>query len=388
MSPHVSAVIVAGGAGRRMGTPKQFLPLGGKPLLQWSLEAFAGVAQVKEIVLVVPPKDFKFARALARLDGRIQLARSGATRMESVRRGVRAASPLADVIAVHDGARPLVASRTILECLRQARRHGAALPAVPAKDTLKRVRSARRAAWVEETPPRSQFWHAQTPQCYRREVLLEALRKFPADAEATDESQLVEKLGRRVRIVKADETNIKVTTPADLAAAEAYLGRARPTNHSAGFGFDIHRLAKGRRLILGGVLIAHSKGLVGHSDGDVVLHACCDAVLGGCGLGDIGKYFPSRERRWKDVSSLKIAGKVMRLLKSAGAVLTHLDATVVAQEPRLSGRCGAIRAALAFAFGLAPARVNFKAKTHEGLGEVGRGEAISCYAVASLSLPS
>ncbi|MFH1725101.1 MAG: 2-C-methyl-D-erythritol 4-phosphate cytidylyltransferase [Elusimicrobiota bacterium] len=382
------AIIVAAGSGSRMGRPKQFLPLCGRPVCEWSLEAFRKLPEVSDIALVLDGESVR--RHGGRLGaGRVKVVEGGATRMDSVVNGFGALSPAVDVVAVHDGARPLVSAGIIRKTLTEALRSGAAVAAVPAKDTLKQVRG--KALWVCATPDRSEFWQAQTPQSYRREILAAALKRSRGKSSATDESQLVERAGQRVRIVPSGYENIKITTPEDLVFASAMMnerrgGAVRETR--TGLGYDIHRLVKGRPLFLAGMKVPHAKGLLGHSDGDVVLHAACDAVLGALGEGEIGIAFPPSDPKFKGISSHSIAEHVLGKLEDRGAEIANLDVAVVAEEPKLKGRYRALVRSLAEVFRIDRSRVNVKAKSNEGLGPIGRGEAIACHAVATLRLPA
>ncbi len=237
-------------------------------------------------------------------------------------------------------------------------------------------------------PPGS-HWNAQTPQTYRYEVLKEALEKFASDADATDESQLVERCGGEVTVVVSSYENFKITTPEDLVMAEAILvSRAGGRGATrVGFGYDIHRLVAGRPLILAGQTIPHGKGLLGHSDGDAVLHACCDAVLGALGLGEIGIAFPPSDPKFKGLDSRQIVTHTLGLVEKAGGSIVHLDATLIAEEPKLKPHYGELSESLQKLFSLPEGRMSLKAKSNEGLGEIGKGEAIACYAVATVSLP-
>lgn len=372
-----SAVIVAGGSGSRMGRPKQMLPLGGKPVLVRTVEAFLQTPEIKEIVVVTPIENR--AELQKRFPG-IVFADPGKTRLLSVKNGFLKTSAASQLVAVHDGARPLVESAHISACLQAARQYGAAVLAVPVKDTVK----VCEGGFVQNTLDRAVLWAAQTPQCYRRPVLAEALEKFGQEEGATDESQLVEKLGIKVRVVPSSYKNNKITTPEDLIFAEALLENS--VIYRTGFGFDLHRLEPGRKLFIGGAEIPHTKGFLGHSDGDLVLHALCDAVLGALCAGEIGILFPPTDESIKGISSVKIVKKVLEIVRSHHAQIEHIDATIITQEPKIKPHYETVRKSLAEVFEMPLENVSFKSKSHEHVGEIGRGEAAMCHAVATLKI--
>ncbi|WP_428046362.1 2-C-methyl-D-erythritol 4-phosphate cytidylyltransferase [Candidatus Avelusimicrobium fimicolum] len=372
-----SAVIVAGGSGSRMGRPKQMLPLGGKPVLVRTVEAFLQTPEIKEIVVVTPPENR--AELQKRFPG-IVFADPGKTRLLSVKNGFLKTSAASQLVAVHDGARPLVEPAHISACLQAARQYGAAVLAVPVKDTVK----VCEGGFVQNTLDRAVLWAAQTPQCYRRPVLAEALEKFGQEEGATDESQLVEKLGIKVRVVPSSYKNNKITTPEDLIFAEALLENS--VIYRTGFGFDLHRLEPGRKLFIGGAEIPHTKGFVGHSDGDLVLHALCDAVLGALCAGEIGILFPPTDESIKGISSVKIVKKVLEIVRTHHAQIEHIDATIITQEPKIKPHYETVRKSLAEVFEMPLENVSFKSKSHEHVGEIGRGEAAMCHAVATLKI--
>jgi len=381
-----AAIVVAGGSGSRMGKPKQFLPLAGSTVVEWSLKCFLDMAEVEAVVLVLGEESFKEHGPRLGV-GKVKVVRAGPTRMGSVINGFAAVPPGVDVVAVHDGARSLITPEIVRDTMAEAVKSGAAVAAVPVKDTLKRVPKGRAA--VSETPDRSEFWSAQTPQTYRYSVLQEALEKFKDDADASDESQLVERCGRVVSVVPSSYENLKITTPEDLTMAEAILdSRAGgPRLSRTGFGFDIHRLVAGRELWLSGVKLPHAKGLLGHSDGDAVLHAACDAVLGALGLGEIGMAFPPEDPKFKGLASRDIVANTLGKVAEAGGEIVHLDCTLVAEEPKMKPHYAAMKSSLAALFHLPESRVSLKAKSHEGLDSIGRGEAIACHAVATVLSP-
>ena len=372
-----SVVIVAGGKGTRMGRPKQMLLLAGKPVLVRSIEAFLKCPSVEEIIVVTPPEN---RAVLSSFFPQLIFADDGSTRLVSVKNGVKCVSPSARVIAVHDGARPLVNPSCVEKCLAVAAEKGAAVLAVPVKDTIKEVR----AGAVARTLNRSVLWAAQTPQCYRRDVLVNALEKFGSELDATDESQLVEKTGVAVQVVESDYKNNKITTPEDLVFAEALVNEE--VFYRTGFGFDLHRLEEGRKLFLGGAEIPHTKGFLGHSDGDLVLHALCDAVLGALCAGEIGILFPPTDPSIKGIDSKKIVKKVLEIVRRHQAEIVHIDATVITQEPKIKPHYDTVRKSLSDVFEIPLENVSFKSKSHEHVGEIGRGEAAMCHAVATLKI--
>lgn len=381
------AIIVSGGSGSRMGQPKQFLPLAGSTVAEWSLRCFSSMPEVEQVVLVLG-EDALREHGPRLAGGKVSVVPAGPTRMGSVRNGFAALRPGLEVVAVHDGARSLITPEVARAVFASAAASGAAVAAVPVKDTLKRV--PRGSDVVAATPERAEHWAAQTPQTYRVGVLAEALERFKDDADATDESQLVERCGGKVVVVASSYENFKITTPEDLVMAEAILQRrhgAAAALPRTGLGFDIHRLAAGRELWLAGVKLPHDKGLVGHSDGDAVLHAACDAVLGALGLGEIGIAFPPSDPKFKGLASKEIVAHTLGAVAGAGARIIHLDCTLIAEEPKLRPHYDLMKRSLAALFALPESRVSLKAKSHEGLGEIGRGEAIACHAVATVLAP-
>jgi 2-C-methyl-D-erythritol 4-phosphate cytidylyltransferase/2-C-methyl-D-erythritol 2,4-cyclodiphosphate synthase len=384
----VAAVIVAAGRGRRLGagTNKVFLELSGRPLLWWTLRAFESCAAVSEVVLVVGADEEGWSEELVRRAGfaRVRaICPGGASRGESVQTGLARVSEAAELIAVHDGARPLVTPALIAACVEAAARHGAALPALPVTDTLKR---AADDGTIAATVDRAGLYGVQTPQVFRRAVLLEAYARARSDGFAgTDDASLVERLGHPVHLVPGDPDNLKVTVPDDLPRAAGILERRHPPGETrVGMGYDVHRLVPGRPLWLGGVAIPHSHGLEGHSDADVLLHALCDALLGAAGLGDIGLHFPNTDPRYAGIASIELLRATVRLLAGAGWEPRQVDVTLLAEAPKIRPHVPAMQSALAATLGCPAHRVNVKATTSEGLGFVGRQEGMAAWAVATI----
>lgn len=395
----VKAVIAAAGSGRRMGAEenKLFLPLDGRPLLAHTLAAFEAAGVVEGIVVVLREEDVPRGRALTAAAGfrKVEaLVPGGAERQDSVGSGLAALGGGVDVVVVHDGARPLVSPALLEATAEAARRAGAALAAVPVKDTIKVVDPG---GVVTSTPDRRALWAAQTPQAFRTDLLREAFAWAAANGvRGTDEASLVELYGHPVRVVPGEEENLKITTPLDLRIAAALLARSEAApaapaplgaigGQRVGFGYDVHPLVPGRRLVLGGVEIPHETGLAGHSDADAVAHAIIDALLGAAGEGDIGRWFPDSDERHRDADSLVLLAAVARELRRAGWRVGNVDVTVVAERPRLAPFVDTMRERLAAALAAPAGRVNVKATTTEGLGFAGRREGIAAYAVALLT---
>jgi 2-C-methyl-D-erythritol 4-phosphate cytidylyltransferase/2-C-methyl-D-erythritol 2,4-cyclodiphosphate synthase len=301
----------------------------------------------------------------------------GDSRAASVRLGLAAlAGSRVSHVLVHDAARPLVAAAVVRAVLDATLEVGAALPVVPVHDTVKEDDGS---GFVARTLPRPRLRLAQTPQGSRRDWLEEALARAEREGtDPTDEGEALERAGRPVRLVAGDPGNLKITRAEDLDEARRRLsGEWR-----VGTGFDVHRFAPGRRLVLGGVVFPEEPGLAGHSDADVVLHAAMDALLGAAALGDIGLHFPPGEPAWAGADSRDLASRVARLVAEAGFDPVNLDLTVLGERPRLQPRVAAMREAIAQAFAMDLGRVSVKATTLEGLGALGRGEGIACQASA------
>lgn len=393
MPQKVSVIIPAAGSGTRLGEalPKQFLDLAGQPVLVHVVRAFEEVAEVGCIVLVVAA-DYRNRVAslidsyhLAVGDVNIRVVDGGRRRQDSVAAGLAALDGDTDLVLVHDGARPLVSARLIRATMAGALRNGAAIAAIPVKDTLKAVADHR---LIDGTIDRQGLWQAQTPQAVKFSILREAVRSAAEkQLEVTDEASLLEALGYPVTVVEGEETNIKITRPEDLRLAEAILMQRNHLETSAirvGQGYDVHALVSGRPLVLGGIVIPHRLGLQGHSDADVLTHALCDAILGAIGGGDIGRHFPDTDPRYKGISSLLLLERVVAMAESESFELVNGDLTVIAQQPKLTPFFPSMQKKLAAICRLAPSALNLKATTTEGLGFAGRQEGIAASAVVLL----
>jgi 2-C-methyl-D-erythritol 4-phosphate cytidylyltransferase / 2-C-methyl-D-erythritol 2,4-cyclodiphosphate synthase len=378
----IAGVVVAAGRGARFGgaVPKQFARLGGRTLVDHAVSALAAHPALTGVVVVLPP-DLAGAPAAdeARgLRGVIAVVAGGDARSRSVRLGIEAAAPCRYVM-VHDAARPLASAKLVEAVVEAMLRHGAAIPVLPVHDTLKMDDGSGFSA---RTLDRSPLRLAQTPQGSRTDWLVEALDRVSREGiEPTDEAQALELAGRRVALVPGDPGNMKITERADLDTARLRVeGGARSLR--VGTGFDIHRFAEGRPLVLGGVAFPGERGLTGHSDADVVLHAAMDALLGAAALGDIGVHFPPGDPKFAGASSTGLAQAVARMLRDHGVDVVNLDLTLLAERPRIAGRAAAMRGVIADSFGIEVSRVGLKATTLEGLGPLGREEGIACQAAA------
>lgn len=379
----VSAVLVAAGSSTRMGFDKLSFDLGGETVVQRSIRAFAECPLVSEIVLVAGKNRAFLEQQAAACAKPVQVVQGGATRAESAKNGVLAAH--GELVAVHDAARPFVSQAVITAALEAAAACGAAAPAVPVKDTVKRAvrgdgKTVPEHCMVTDTPDRSTLYAVQTPQCFDRAAYLAALDELDAEKArlVTDDCSLFELTGRPVQLTQGDYANLKITTREDLPRAEQKEGNDMRIGH----GYDVHRLVEGRKLIMGGVTIPYEKGLLGHSDADVLLHAVSDALLGAAALGDIGKHFPDTDPRYEGADSLMLLREVGRLLDETGYTVGNIDATVLCQAPKLAPHIPAMRQNIANALGLALDDVSVKATTEEHLGFTGEGLGIAAHAVA------
>jgi 2-C-methyl-D-erythritol 4-phosphate cytidylyltransferase/2-C-methyl-D-erythritol 2,4-cyclodiphosphate synthase len=377
----VGVIIVAAGRGARLGAPqpKQLLDLGGRTMLQRSIAAFDGHASVSEIVVVLPSDLVGDGASLVGQTARPCACVAGGTRrQDSVRAGFDGLPAGVDLVLIHDAARPFVDAAVIDRVIDAARERGAAVPAIAARDTVKRTAGDRRV--VTGTIPRDEVWLAQTPQGFRRDVLAAAMAKS-VGADVTDEAMLVEQSGGAVHIVDGDPRNVKITTAEDLSAARSAF--AAPSR--VGTGYDLHRLVAGRPLVLAGVTLPFERGPLGHSDGDVLCHALADAIFGAAGTGDIGQHFSNTDARWKDAPGLDLLGRAVAIVRERGWAVTSADVTVILERPRLSAHLDQIRRRLADTLGLEVQAVSVKGKTNEGVDAVGRGEAIAAHAIAVLT---
>lgn len=384
----VVAIIAAGGRGERLGAgvPKQWLRLGDRTILERSVGVVDASPRVDEIIAVVPQDLVVLASEhLRRVTKPVQVVSGGPRRQDSVANAFAHVRAEADVVVIHDAARPFVTGDLIDRTITAAVEDGAAIAAILARDTVKHVEQTgdvKDVKYVGSTLARDAIYLAQTPQAFRRNVLQAAVAFGRAGGVGTDEAALAEQAGHRVRLIEGDRRNIKITTPEDLAFARALMGPEDAGLMRVGTGYDLHRLVDHRPLVLGGVTIPFDKGLAGHSDADALSHAVTDAILGAAAVGDIGQHFPDADPQWRGASSLDLLGRAAALVDAAGFRIANVDAVVVAERPTIAPYVARMRQALAAAMRIEAARVSVKGKTGEGIGEIGRGEAIACHAVA------
>lgn len=380
--PNIVALIVAAGTGTRAGgtTPKQFATLAGKPMIAHSHAALSGHPQISKVLIAIGEGQ---EALLDEAIGPVPRLAGGATRRHSVRAGLEriAAEGGADLVLIHDAARPFLSARVIDQLIAALVDSAGAVPVLPVADTL-----ANGIEILGATVPRDGLFRVQTPQAFRFQAVLDAHRQWPNGEDATDDAQMVRRFGGEVAIVEGDAMLEKVTYPADFAAAEARHG-ATLVSRTA-MGFDVHRLEAGEELWLGGILVPHDKGLSGHSDADVGLHALTDALLGTIGAGDIGTHFPPSDPQWRGAASYKFLQHAAHLIGERGGVIDFIDLTLICEAPKIGPHREAMRARIADLLSLTPDQVSIKATTTEKLGFTGRGEGIAAQAVATVRVPA
>ena len=369
----VAAIIVAAGRGTRAGgtVPKQWQLLAGQPVVRHSIRAFAGLAD--QVILVVHPDDVARATPMG-----VQLVEGGATRDASVRNALNhLAGTGTSRVLIHDGARPLISPALITRLIGALDQSVAAAPAVPVTDALWRGDDLR----VTGTQDRTGLWRAQTPQAFHFDAILAAHRAHPGGA--ADDVEVARAAGLDVMIVQGDEDNLKLTFAADFARAERIL-KGRSMDIRVGNGFDVHAFGPGDHVWLCGVQVPHGRGLVGHSDADVGMHALTDAIYGALAEGDIGQHFPPSDPQWKGAESHIFLRHAANRAAQRGFAIAHADVTLICERPKIGPFAGPMRAALAAILGIAPDRISVKATTSERLGFTGREEGIAALATATL----
>jgi 2-C-methyl-D-erythritol 4-phosphate cytidylyltransferase/2-C-methyl-D-erythritol 2,4-cyclodiphosphate synthase len=379
-----AALIVAAGRGSRFGgdMPKQYALLAGRPVLRHTVSAFLDHPRIDAVRVVIHRDDRDlYDRAIGSLDI-LEPVIGGETRQDSVRLGLESLeSAGAETVLIHDAARPFVDRALIGRVIEALRTDAGAIPAVPVSDTLKRATAGNA---IGETVARENLWRAQTPQGFRYADILSAHRDLAGEI-LTDDAALLERFGHRVSLVEGSEDNFKITTASDLARAERMIGGG---DVRTGFGFDVHRFAPGDRVMLCGVAVPHDRGLAGHSDADVGLHALTDAILGAIGEGDIGVHFPPSDEQWRGAASDIFLARARDLAAAKGGLIANVDVTLICERPKVSPYRPAMCARIAEILQIDISRVNIKGTTTEGLGFTGRGEGIAAQAVATIRMKS
>jgi len=389
MTDMVAAVVVAGGRGLRAGgdVPKQYREIAGEPVIRPALSAFLAHPQIGAVQPVIHPQDASaFRAATAGLQNLLPPVSGGATRQASVCAGLEALAPRAPgIVLIHDAARPFLTDALIGRAIAAGKTNGAAVPAIAIADTVKKIDDA---AHVTETLDRTHLRTVQTPQAFDFSLIVAAHRRAAAAGreDFTDDAALAEWAGHRVSVFEGEAGNVKLTTNDDFVRAES-LRQAALGDVRTGNGFDVHAFADGDHVMLGGVRIPHSRGVTGHSDADVALHALVDAILGALAEGDIGTHFPPSDPQWKGASSDRFLAFACERVRARRGMIAHLDVTVVCEAPRVSPHRDAMRARIAAIAGVAADRVAVKATTSEKLGFTGRGEGIVAMATATVRLP-
>jgi 2-C-methyl-D-erythritol 4-phosphate cytidylyltransferase/2-C-methyl-D-erythritol 2,4-cyclodiphosphate synthase len=391
----VAAIIVAAGRGSRVGgeVPKQYRPVGGKPVIAYALETLLAHPRIDAVVPVINPQDgSRFAQAAAALGASVEGLREpvagGETRQESVHRGLEAlAREAPELTLIHDAARPFATAALIDRAIAAGLRHGVAVPGTVPTDTIKVVDERSQ---VLETPERARLRAIQTPQAFGFPAILEAHRRAAHAGlrSFSDDGALAEWAGLSVTVFEGEPANVKLTHEADFAEAEWRLGGASASLvMRVGTGFDIHALTQGDHVWLGGVGIPADRGVLAHSDGDVVLHALTDALLGAIAEGDIGVHFPPSDPQWRGASSDRFLAFAAERVRQRGGIIDNLDVTVLCEAPRIGPHREIIRETIARIAGVPTGAVSVKATTTERLGFIGRGEGIAAQAVAAVRLP-
>lgn len=375
-SAPIVAIIVAGGRGTRAAAkgPKQWEPLAGRRVADWTVSAFAAHKDVDAIIFVHHRDDADHAQTLPHMP---RLAQGGDTRVASVQAGLRAAQALSpSLVLIHDAARPCVDQSLITRCIAAAQKTGAAAPALAVTDALWRADGVH----VGDTVPRDGLMRAQTPQCFDYDLICAAQAHCPGDA--ADDVAIARAAGHEVTIVAGSEDNLKITYPADFARAERILKGHMKLR--VGNGYDVHKFTDGDHVILCGVSVPHDKALLGHSDADVAMHAITDALYGALAEGDIGRHFPPSDPQWYGADSAIFLKHAVDLCAAKGFAISNIDCTIICEKPKIGPHADAMQARLAGIMGLDADQISVKATTSEKLGFTGRGEGIASIATAAL----
>ena len=383
------AIIPAGGVGKRLKAhvAKQYLLLDHVPVLIHTLKVFQKSKVIDNIILALPSDDLVSVRqelidkyGLTKVT---TIVAGGRERQDSVRNCLAAINVKCDVVVIHDAVRPFVTQELIRQVIAAAKITGAASTGVKAKDTIKEIKKDN---MIAATIPRQNLWLTQTPQAFKFSLLKDAYQSaYDEKFYGTDDASLVERIGKKVKMIEGSYENIKITTQEDILIADALMKKGSKINFRNGFGYDSHRFASNRKLILGGIKIPFDKGLKGHSDADALIHAICDSLLGAAGCGDIGRHFPDNDLEYKNISSVTLLKRVKIIIESKGFSINNVDSTVVMEAPKLAPYISKMVSKIVLALDIAETSVNIKAKTNEGMGFIGRKEGIAAFAIATVT---
>ncbi len=378
--PFVSVIIAAAGNSTRMRTDvsKQLIEIAGKAVIEYSLIAFSKSDLVKEIIITAKPDEIETIFSYKKTYPKIKaVVAGGKVRQESVANALKLLSDESEIVAIHDAARPLISTEDIDKILSLTLQHGAVCPVSRVVDTVKKSSDGI----ITETLNRESLFLASTPQTFKTDIYKNAFYALNETSAFTDDSSIVELSGQKVYLYIMEKDNTKITTQKDLSHVKSIIS---PSSVRVGHGYDVHKLVEGRKLILGGVDIPHSVGLLGHSDADVLIHAIMDALLGAAGLGDIGRHFPDTSDEFKDISSLKLLKRVAKIIKDNGFLVSNIDATIVAQSPKLAPYIPQMLTNVSNTLNVSESSINIKATTEEKLGFTGEKLGISSHAVCIL----
>ena len=388
----IVALITACGRGNRFnrgeGIPKQYLPLAGYPMLRHSILAFLNHPKVSDVICVIHPDDLELYEDAIRGLDLLNPVFGGESRQASIRLGLEElAEYLPHKVLIHDGVRPFVSKRIINGILEKLESHPAVIPAIAVEDTIKKIGDGR----IEWTLERENLWRAQTPQGFLYQDILNSHIAFK-DLNFTDDSALNEYAGIPVAIVPGSQNNFKITTEEDYERAKhmvTFLNEEYREETRTGIGYDVHAFedlvnVDSNFIRLGGVQIEFNKKIIAHSDGDVVIHAIIDAILGALGLGDIGEHFPPNDQKWKGCDSREMLKIIYNLVQKYSSSIINIDATIICERPKILKYKEKMKKEISTILGISSKKINIKATTTEGLGFTGRGEGIACQAVATL----
>lgn len=382
--PFVTAIILAAGSGSRMSCDitKQKMTICGESILHRTVRIFASCDEIDDIIIATRADEVDWVKdEIKDITKPISVIVGGKSRAESSFNAYTVVSPKTDFVAIHDGARCLVTKADIEAVVRAAYEYGCATAGTKITDTVKK----RKNEFIEYTIPRDSLFAAHTPQVFSKAIFDKALNNKANIFDCTDDNMLVEHIGEKIYTVETGKQNIKITTPEDIEYAEYIIKRREAMREiRVGHGYDVHRIVANRKLVLGGVEIPYDKGLLGHSDADVVTHAIMDAMLGACALGDIGRHFPDNSDEYKDISSLTLLKRVKDLVFKSGYEVVNIDATIVLQRPKIAPYVDQMIENISQILDLEYGRINIKATTTEGLGFTGREEGACAHAVVTV----